>query len=120
MNIFEAWGRARPYLEKALIEVKGTHSMDDVCLMVGSGHFKLWLWEKSAALTEFVTFPQMKTLNCFIVGGDLEELRQMEIEQLIPYAKANNCSRITGAGRPGWARVQSDWTKGGVYMHKDI
>ncbi len=120
MNLFEAWAKAKPLLEKALVEVKGTHTIDDVALMVGKGHFTLWLWDKSAALTEFVTVPRMKMLNLFIVGGDLEELREKETAELIPYAKANGCARLTGAGRPGWARVQSDWERGGVYMHKDI
>lgn len=120
MTLFEAWEKAKPYFEKAIEEVKGTHSIDDVCLMVGNGQMKLWVWDKSAALTEFVNFPRMKVMSCFLVGGDLEELRAKEVEHLIPFAKANGCSRIMGAGRPGWERVRSDWTRGGVYMHKDI
>jgi hypothetical protein len=120
MNIFEAWKKAKAYLEPALVETKGTHEIDDVCLMVGSGHFTLWVGEKCAALTEFCQTPRIKSLNCFAVGGDLEELRRMEVEKLIPFAKEHGCSRITGAGRKGWARVRSDWADGGVYMHKDI
>lgn len=119
-NLFEDWAKAKDWLAKAIEETKGTHTIDDVCLMVGGGHFKLWVGDKCAALTEFTRVPRMKMLNVFAVGGDLEELRVMEIEQLIPYAKENGCDRITGAGRKGWARVRSDWTDGGVYMHKDI
>lgn len=119
-NAFTAWEKAKPLLEPALAETKGTHTIDDVCLLVGSGHFRLWTGEKSACLTEFVQMPRVKTLNIFICGGDLEELRTILDENLIPFAKQSGCTRITGAGRPGWSRVPSDWVKGGVYMHKDI
>ena len=120
MNIFEAWQKARPILEPALEEAKGTHTIDDVCLMVGKGHFTLWVGEKSAMLTEFVTFPRMKALNVFIGGGDLSELRKMEDEQLGPFAKQQGCSRITGAGRKGWTKTLPGYTFAGIYMHKDL
>jgi hypothetical protein len=120
LSVFAAWDKAKPLLEEALVETKGTHTIDDVCLMVGAGHFKLWCGEKSAAVTEFIQMPRMKILSVFICGGELEELRKMETEKLIPFAKENGCTRIIGAGRAGWSRVPSDWTRGGVYMHKDI
>lgn len=119
-NIYEAWEFAKPLLEPALSETKGTHTIDDVCLMVGSGHFTLWISDNAALLTELTKTPRINAVNCFICGGDLEELRRMEIEKIIPYAKQNGCTRITGAGRLGWSRIRSDWTRGGVYMHKDL
>lgn len=120
MNLFATWEKAKPFLEDAILETKGTHTMDDVCLMVGAGHFTLWLTEKSALLTEFVQFPRMKTLNCFAGGGDLKDLIELREEKLIPFAKKNGCARITGAGRKGWTKTLPGFEFGGVYMHKDI
>ncbi len=119
-NVFEAWDRARELLLPAVAELKGTHTIDDICLMVGSGHFRVWMGERSVVLSEFFTTPRIKTLNLFLCGGDLTELRGMLDRDLIPFAKQNGCTRITGAGREGWSRAPSDWTRGGVYMHIDI
>lgn len=120
MNPFVAWEKAKPFLEPAVLETKGTHTIDDVCMMVGAGKFQVWNGANCAALTEFIIMPRMKILSIFAVGGDLVELRTMLDEKLIPYARENGCKRINGAGREGWSRVPSDWTRGGVYMHKDI
>lgn len=117
--IFEEWSRLRPLLLPSIKETQGTHTEDDVLVMLLGGKCKLWAWEKSAAITEFVSYPQMKVLNVWLVGGDLEELRAKEAE-LIQFAKDNSCKRITGGGRFGWSRVRSDWNKGGVFMYKDI
>lgn len=119
MSPFQQWEFAKPLLVPAIEETKGTHTIDDVCLMVGSGHFKLWTGEHSACVTEFVQMPRMKLLSVFAAGGDLDELRNME-NDIIAFAKQSGCKRILGAGRPGWSRVPSDWVRGGVYMHKDI
>ena len=120
MNLFAAWAFAKPILEAALVETHGTHTIDDVGLMIGSGQFALWTGEKSAALTEFVVFPRMKVVNIFACGGDLIELRDILENKIVPFAKNAGCSRITGAGRRGWARTPSDWEHGGVYMYKDL
>lgn len=120
MNLFDAWAKAKPILEPAIVETKGTHSVDDVCLMVGLGHFTLWVWEKSALLTEFVQYPRMKVLNCFAGGGDFEELVAKRDAELVPFAQKNGCSRIVGAGRKGWEKKLPGYQFGGIYMHKDI
>jgi len=120
MTLFEMWARARPFIEPAIPELKGTHTIDDVTLMLGAGMLRLWLWPRSALLTEITLTPRVKALNCFLGGGDLDELRRMEAEQLVPFAKANGCNRITGGGRKGWKRVLPGYECGGIYMHKDI
>ena len=119
-TVFKQWDRARALLIPAVPELKGTHTIDDICLMVGAGHFRVWMGEQSVVLSEFTQTPRIKALNLFLCGGDLSELRGMLDAQIVPYARANGCTRITGAGRAGWSRVPSDWTRGGVYMHIDI
>jgi hypothetical protein len=121
MTVFETWSRAREHLLDAIEQTNGTHNEDDVLLMLlnGTHGSKLWLFEKSALITEFINFPRLKALNVWLVGGDLDELRTVE-PQLIEYAKQNQCIRISGGGRFGWSRVRSDWKKAGVYMYKDL
>ena len=102
MSVFTDWDTAKPLLEPAIVETKGTHTIDDVCLMIGAGHFKLWVGKNAAAVTEFIQMPRMKVLSMFAIGGDLEELRAMVTEKLIPFAKQNGCVRVLGAGREGW------------------
>lgn len=120
MSIFDAWAKAKPFIELSIPELHGTHTIDDIALMVGAGHLRIWNGEKSAVLTEITRTPRIKALNCFIGGGDLEELLKIRDEKLVPFAKENDCTRITGAGRKGWSRALPGYEYGGIYMHKDI
>lgn len=119
-SIFDLWAKAKPHIERAVAELHGTHTIDDIALMVGSGHLRVWVGEKSAVLTEITYTPRIKALNCFIGAGDLDELVKIRDEILTPFAKENGCVRITGAGRKGWTRALPGFEYGGIYMHKDI
>lgn len=118
-SLFEIWTKCREFLLPAIEYTNGTHTEDDVIVMILSGRLKLWEGRRSAMLTEFSTFPRMKTLNVFIGGGDLDELREME-QQLIPFAKENGCTRITGCGRLGWTKTLPGYSPGGYFMYKDL
>lgn len=98
----------------------GTHTEDDVVAMILGGKLTLWKTDKAACVTEFSQYPQMKILNVFIGGGDLEELIRIRDDLLVPFAEAHGCKRITGVGRPGWSRVLPGYTNGGISMYKDI
>jgi hypothetical protein len=120
--IFELWSRVRPFILPSIAELNGTHTEDDVLVMLLAGKAKLWAGEKCAVVTEFVTYPQLKALNIWMVGGDLQEILNMEDEQIIPFAKENGCTRLTGGGRKGWSKIgpRTDWNMGGVFMYKDL
>jgi len=120
VSIFDKWAFAKPLLEKAINQCHGTHTIDDICLMVGAGHFTLWTGEKSAVLTEVTTYPKIKALNYFMVCGDLEELMHMKENIIEPTAKENGISRVQGGGRDGWARRLPGFTHGGTFMYKDL
>lgn len=119
MSLFDQWAKAKPFIESALEYGKGTHTIDDVTLMVGAGLFKLWLGKEFAALTEFQAFPRVKCLHVFAAGGDLTELRGME-DDLIKFAKDNRCKRITLTGRDGWLRALPGAEKMATAMYRDI
>ena len=119
MSVFEDWAKAKEHLIRALEHAKGTHTIDDCALLVGCGHFKLWVGEECAMLTEFSTFPQMKVLNVFAAGGKLKGLLKLE-NDLIKFAKDNGCSRITEMGRKGWEKVLPGVEAVGTALHRDI
>lgn len=98
------WTRLRPLIEKALPYNGGTHTIEDIEAGLAAGRFHFWGAEKSAVVTEFVEYPQLRALNVFLIGGELNEVRAMapQIEQ---YAREHGCKRIQGAGRPGWERA---------------
>ena len=119
MSIFEAWTKYRQYLLPAIEQTNGTHTEDDILLALLHGRLKIWCGTKSAIVTELVTYPRLKAVNCFLGGGDLAELILME-KDIVIYAKSEGCSRVTGGGRFGWKRVLTDYIVSGTYMYKDI
>lgn len=120
-ELMEEWGKAREYLLPALEYCGGTHSEDDIICGLIQGQYKLWLWEKSAHLTEFRQYPRMKALNIFLVGGDMEELFAHE-PKICAFALKNGATRITNGGRVGWERalIPLGYQKLGIVMAKDI
>lgn len=118
-TIFEDWARGKAYIEAALEHAKGTHTIDDVALMLGAGHFRLWMGKQFAMLTEFQNFPRIKCLHVFAAGGDLSELQGMETD-LLKFARDNGCGRITAAGRDGWLRALPGCKKMGLSMYRDL
>lgn len=119
-STFEQWERAKPHLERSLAYSGGTHTIDDVCLMVGAGALKLLLGENCAMAVEIHQFPRMKVLNVFTAGADdMKELLKLE-SQLIDMAKELGCSRITEIGRKGWLEVLPGAKALGTALYRDI
>lgn len=57
-----------------------------------------------AMVFEVISYPRLKILHGFLCGGDLEELKASD-PYLQEMAKGLGCSRVTIAGRQGWARA---------------
>lgn len=103
-NLFEDWTVAREYIIPALEHCHGTYTENDLLAGVLAGQYRLWLGTKSAVLTEVLQFPRIKVAHWFLGGGDLEELISMEPE-IINWAIANGCRRMSVSGRKGWERA---------------
>lgn len=128
MNLFAEWARVKPFLLPAIACTNGTHTVDDVLLMLGAGQLTLWPGAKAALITEIEQKPRMKVLNVFLGGGDVRELIQIE-NRLVDFARAQGCTRITGGSRrsvseggkyDGWQRVLPGYVFGGNFYYKDI
>ncbi len=93
----------RERIVSALAYAGGTHTFDDVAMMVLQGKFMYWPLENSCIIGEVYNYPQRKDLHFFISAGDLTEITAMQ-PQMIETAKALGCSSLSIAGRPGWIK----------------
>lgn len=98
------FARCEPYIRAALKYDGDTHDLEDVMLSVASGDRQFWPGQKSAIVTEVVRYPKKTVLHFFLAGGELQELEAM-VPPIEEWAREQGCSRITLAGRRGWART---------------
>lgn len=95
--------RCKPYIEAALEYTGGTHDIIDIYEGLYKGTMQLWPAEKSCLVTEIINYPKMKVLNIFLGGGDLTEILSMH-EDVIRWAKDQNCTALNMTGRFGWKK----------------
>lgn len=114
-----AFNRCIPFLEAALGYADGTHTVDDVRAAIEGGKAQFWPGEKSAVVTEILTFPRKKVCHYWLAGGDLDELLDME-PSIETWAKAIGCESMTIAGRPGWHRALKGYRKAFTTLSKGI
>src|ERR1700756_3591070 len=95
MTVIATWMRVRAFLLPALVRCGGTHNEDDIVAGIYSGKFILWVPDdQSAALvSEIVTYPRMKILNCFLGGGSLEGLMSLE-QRVVEFARRAGCAKL--------------------------
>jgi hypothetical protein len=113
---------ARPFLEKALVYTGGTHSFDDICAGVATGQFVFWPGINSAVITEVIEYPQKRTLQYFLAGGNLAELEAM-YPVVEAYGRKMGCTLASTSGRPGWERTflkREGWKPITVMMTKEL
>lgn len=103
----EAWSRCRGFIEGALAQQGGGHTLNDVIQGIEEGRFHFWPGQGCALITEFWNEPHMRTLNLWLVGGDLREALAI-VPHAEAFAKANGCGRMASGvahGRRAWDRI---------------
>ena len=103
-DLFEDVARCRTYIEAALEYSQGTHTFSDIAAGLLSGRYQLWAGQNSAVVTEIIVYPRMRDLHYFLAGGDLDELKEIR-PRIEDWGRKNGCSRVSLAGRPGWAKT---------------
>ena len=98
----QEWSRCKPFIEKA-VKYQDSYTINDIEDKIRSGIFHLWPGKRSAYITEFVLYPQVKALNLLFCGGDYKELEEM-LPSIEAFAKAAGIKRLYGGGRKGWIR----------------
>lgn len=109
------WSRCARYLEPALDGC----TLTDVFERILDERARLWPLERSAVVTEILSYPRLRACRVWLAGGDLEELRR-NLHVLDAYARACSCDRIEIDARRGWQRVLTDYELSRVVLTKEL
>ena len=121
MNAFDQeWERCGPWLQAALDHAGNLFTLDDVKQAVLRGEATFHPGLNAAVITEIRVYPQKKIYNCWLAGGDIEELKLAFAPAVRKYAKRAGCDAITIQGRPGWKRVFNMREKGVVLTEEVV
>jgi hypothetical protein len=105
--------RCKPWIEEALQEQPfPAHDIDHVWEAIESGNCVIWPADNSCTIVEIVEHPTgIKTLNHWLAGGDLGELKRIE-EVVAEYGRKNGFYGVTILGRQGWQKALKGYEKG--------
>ena len=114
---------ARPLIEAALEYAGGTHTFEDIRQLVDEGRLVFWPGPHSAVITEIIQFPQKRTLNFFLAGGNLAELEAM-YPALEQWGRDQGCADAMSTCRRGWERTflvhREGWESKLVVLTKEL
>lgn len=116
------WQRAAPLIEAALATSQGLETISDVEAMLRDGSYRLWVGDKSAAITEVRRYARKRVLKVTHGGGDLSELIHRIEPEMCSYARAIGCDAMEGTGRKGWERplASRGYRFGFITLYKDL
>ena len=106
----EIWAVLKP-----AAEIGDFATRQDIEDRLATGEFKLWIRNKSAAVTNKIN----NTLRIGLAGGDLEDLIEIE-KEIYDYAKSMWFSHVDILGRCGWEKVLPDYKKQAVLLRRKI
>ena len=110
----QEWERCSPWVQAALDHAGNLFSLEDVKKSVIKGEAIFLPGLEAVVIAEIRVYPQKRIYNCWLAGGDLEELKLAFAPAIRRYAKRAGCDAITIQGRPGWQRVFNMHQKGVV------
>lgn len=109
-------------IEAALGYGGHSHSFANVVAMCVTGEVDLYILPSSVIMMQLTDYPNYKSYHAFIAAGDLDEIIEAQNGLLIREARLRGASKLTLAGRRGWARAlkSEGWEDKLVIMHKDV
>ena len=119
-SFWDEWGRLRHHIMAALEHAGETHTEHDVLDLLRRDQAQFWPAENSAMITEIVGYPNGSHCRIWLAGGNYDELRELERDRLIPWARSQGCRRSELVGRKGWARRLEDYREVARVMAKEI
>jgi hypothetical protein len=108
------WPQLLPFIDASLAtDPLGRYRAQDVLEYLLSGRLRLWVSYdqdsqsfEMAGVTEIIQFPTCRTCHVWFVGGRNMKAWIKEIVSTVKeYARSENCSHMTTAGRRGWIRA---------------
>ena len=119
-SFWDEWRRLRHHILAALEHAGGTHTEHDILDLLRNDQAQFWTAENSAMITEIVGYPNGSHCRIWLAGGEYDELRGLERDRVIPWARSRGCRRIELVGRKGWARRLKDYDEVAVVLAKEI
>ena len=119
-SFWDEWRRLRHHILAALEHAGGTHTEHDILDLLRNDQAQFWPAENSAMITEIVGSPNGSHCRIWLAGGEYDELRGLERDRVIPWARSRGCRRIELVGRKGWARRLKDYDEVAVVLAKEI
>jgi len=110
----------RHHILAALEHAGDTHTEHDILDLLRNDQAQFWPAENSAMITEIVGYPNGNHCRIWLAGGEYDELRELERDRLIPWARSQGCRRIELVGRKGWARRLKDYKEVATVLAKEI
>lgn len=103
------WGKARPFLERAL-DFNSEIYLEDVLNGILAGEYLLMVAEddgiKAAFVAEIVEKPRKRICNLMLCGGDgREDWLPPWLQGMAELARSQHCDSLYAVGRPGWKKV---------------
>jgi len=117
--VITLWPVCYPHLEKAIEMMHGLHDGRTVLDSILDGKADLWPGEKSAIVTEIITYPLGKCLHFWLAGGDLDELMKME-PGIAEWGKRQGCVASSISGRRGWVRKLDGYREAASVMYRRL
>ncbi len=71
-------------------------------------------------ITESYAYPAGSHCRIWLAGGNYKELRELERDKVIPWARQQGCRRMELVGRKGWARRLRDYEEVATVLAKEI
>jgi hypothetical protein len=112
-----AWPMAAPLLEPAIRRGAGLYAAEDVAELVTRPEagtpfgWSLWIIARERRLlgawtTSVRVFPRAKVLEIVFAGGcGMKDWYPVALSETEKFAREAGCTRLTCAGRRGWARL---------------
>jgi hypothetical protein len=108
----------REWIEAALRDGGDRWTYEGVIAQIEAGEAHLWLFERSALVTQFIDEDAGRTLFFWLAGGDLTEILSHE-DGITAWGKAQGCTRKALVGRRGWEKALG-WKVVGVALAENI
>ena len=107
MEEWEAqWQWCKPLIESCL-KYQNEYDIIDIEQAIKNGKFMLWPHpsKQSCFVTEIIEFPRYRAMNLIFCAGSWNELEEILIKGIEPFARFSSVKKLFGGGRKGWIKA---------------
>ena len=106
---------------KRALAIYGTHSWDDVKDLLRERKAQMFWNDHGAWITEVLTGPQRRILNCWVVAGELPGVMDLQ-DEAMTFAREQGCEAMTATARLGWKHVarQYGWKEKAMLIQREV